>query len=244
MIPITDTIPSRTPPVVTISLIIVNAAVFVFQLLLPEPVLKSFIFTFGLVPARYTHPDWAVIFGLPLDDYWPFLTSMFLHGGFLHLLGNMWTLWIFGDNVEDRMGHLRFLLFYLLCGIAAGVTHVIMHPDSTIPTIGASGAISGVLGAYYVMFPLSRVVIMVPVFFLPIFFELPAILYLAYWALAQFFSGTLALLGPQDVGGVAWWAHLGGFVAGVAFHRFFLKSKRKYRYYYAPDEYGIEVAWR
>jgi len=195
------------------------------------------------VPARYSHPEWARWVGLPVDDYWPFLTSMFLHGGWMHVIGNMWTLWIFGDNVEDRMGRLRFLSFYLLTGLAAGLTHWLTNADSTVPTVGASGAIAGVLGAYFVLFPFSRIIVMFPVFFLPFFFELPAATYLLFWFLSQVFAGTLAGLGPDNVGGVAWWAHVGGFVSGVVVHRLFLLPRRSGPRRWERDEYGVEGAW-
>jgi len=242
MFPIRDTIPSRNPPVAVWLLILVNSVVFLFELAMPEPALRQFFHLFGIVPARYAHPDWALWAGFPADDYWPFLTSMFLHGGFMHIIGNMWTLWIFGDNVEDRMGPARFLVFYLLCGLAAGLVHWLTNPDSTIPTVGASGAIAGVMGAYFFLFPYSRVVVLVPVFFFPFFFELPAVTYLGFWALSQVFSGTLSLAGPASVGGVAWWAHVGGFMAGILLHFFFVKRRDAYRRP-SRDEYEIENAW-
>ena len=242
MLPVRDNIPSRNPPIATWLLILANGVVFLFELTMPEQTLQRFFYYFGIVPARYSHPEWAVWAGLPVDDYWPFLTSMFLHGGWMHIIGNMWTLWIFGDNVEDRMGPVRFTVFYLLCGIAAGMVHWFTNPHSTIPTVGASGAIAGVLGAYFVLFPTARIVVMVPLLFIPFFFELPAVTYLAFWALSQVFSGTLALAGPQNVGGVAWWAHVGGFVAGVVFHFFFVRRGRAYRPP-ARDEFGWEAGW-
>jgi membrane associated rhomboid family serine protease len=223
-------------------LILVNSVVFVFELTMSEAALERFFYLFGLVPARYTRPDWALWVGLPVDDYWPFLSSMFLHGGWMHIIGNMWTLWIFGDNVEDRMGPLRFLCFYLLCGLAAGLVHWFTNLHSTIPTVGASGAIAGVLGAYFLLFPTARVIVLVPILFLPFFFELPAVLYLGFWALSQVLSGTLALAGPGDVGGVAWWAHVGGFIAGIVLHFFFVQRRDAYRPP-ARDEYAMESAW-
>jgi membrane associated rhomboid family serine protease len=243
MIPIRDTIPSRSVPVVTWTLIAVNVAIFFYELTLEPAELQAFFYIFGMVPARYTHPEWAVWVGLPVDDYWPFLTSMFLHGGWMHVIGNMWTLWIFGDNVEDRMGRIRFLLFYVLTGLAAGFTHWFTNLGSTVPTVGASGAIAGVLGAYFVLFPSSRIIALFPVFFFPFFFELPAATYLLFWFLSQVFSGTLAGLQPEDVGGVAWWAHVGGFAVGVALHRLFLPPRRSRSRRYEHDEYGIEGAW-
>src|SRR5437773_575379 len=147
MIPISDTVPRRNPPIATWLLMIANGLVFLFELTLPPPALQQFFYLFGIVPARFTHPDWASWAGFPMDDYWPFVTSMFLHGGWLHIIGNMWTLWIFGDNVEDRMGPGRFTIFYLLCGLFAGSVHCLTNADSTLPTVGASGAIAGVMGA-------------------------------------------------------------------------------------------------
>jgi membrane associated rhomboid family serine protease len=223
-------------------IILVNTVVFLFELMMPEYNLERFFYFFGMVPARFTHPTWAAWVGLPLDDYWPFLTSMFLHSGWLHIIGNMWTLWIFGDNVEDRMGPLRFLFFYLLCGIAAGIVHTFTNPDSTLPAVGASGAIAGVLGAYFFLFPYARVVVLIPVFIFPFFFEMPAVLYLGFWILTQVFSGVLALATPEQVGGIAFWAHVGGFTAGVVLHFFFVKRGDSYR---RPgrDEYGLQNAW-
>jgi membrane associated rhomboid family serine protease len=169
MIPIRDTVPSRSPPVAVYALIAVNVVVFAFELSLPDEELDRLFYLLGIVPARYTHPDWAQQVGFPADDYWPLLTSMFLHGGWAHILGNMWTLWIFGDNVEDRMGPARFTIFYLACGLVAGVVQWYTNPHSTVPTVGASGAIAGVMGAYFVLFPHARIVVMVPILFYPLF---------------------------------------------------------------------------
>lgn len=243
MIPIRDTIPSRSAPVVTWSLIAVNTAVFFYQLSLGPIGVEQLFYWFGLVPARYSHPEWALTVGLPPDDYLPFLTSMFLHGGWLHLIGNMWTLWIFGDNVEDRMGHARFLAFYLLTGLAAGLTHWFTNIDSIVPTVGASGAIAGVLGAYFILFPHARVIAVFPVFFFPFFFELPAGVYLLIWGLSQIFSGMISTLSAADVGGVAWWAHVGGFVSGMLLYRLFILRPRDGPRRFEPDEVGIEGAW-
>jgi membrane associated rhomboid family serine protease len=235
MIPIHDTIPSRERPFVTWILITLNAVVFLFEMSLPKQALEALFYNLGLVPARYTHPEWAVVFGLPLDNYWPFLTNMFLHGGWTHILGNMWSLWIFGDNVEDRLGHWRFLLFYLLSGIAAGLVHVMFNPHATIPAVGASGAIAGVMGAYFVMFPTSRVVTLIPIFFIPYIIEIPAVVYLGFWFLSQLFSGTMSLAAPQSVGGIAWWAHVGGFVAGIVLLKILRKRRHRYRRYYDDE---------
>ena len=152
----------------------------------------------------------------------------------------MWTLWIFGDNVEDKLGPVRFTIFYLLCGTAAGLTHLYVNPDSTVPSVGASGAIAGVLGAYFLFFPTARLLVMFPIFFFPFFFEIPAVFYLALWFFTQLFSGTMALAGPQQVGGIAWWAHIGGFVVGMLSCWLFVKKPSRRM---QPDEYGAEWAW-
>jgi membrane associated rhomboid family serine protease len=214
VIPLRDTIPSRRAPVVTVALIVVNVLVFLHETAL-GPYLPRFIDAFGLIPSRFL--QWP---GDPLDParFFPLFTSMFWHGGWLHLLGNMLYLWIFGDNVEDRLGHARYLFFYLACGLAAALTQIALSPTSTIPTVGASGAIAGVLGAYVVSFPRSRVLTFVPLLFIPWIVEIPAVAYLVIWFAMQLVSGLASLHGSgADGGGVAWWAHVGGFVAGVAF---------------------------
>jgi membrane associated rhomboid family serine protease len=172
--------------------------------------LEHFFQTWGIVPLRFTHPRLQ-----STGNYITLLSSMFMHGGWMHIIGNMWSLWIFGDNVEDRMGRGGFLLFYLLSGLAAGAVHIVTNPGSTVPTVGASGAIAGVMGAYLLLFPHSSVVTMVPIFFFLQVVEVPAILFLGFWFLSQLFSGTLSLaVAGTQAGGVAWWAHIGGFVVG------------------------------
>lgn len=212
----------------TIALIALNVWVFIHELTLGPLVLQSFIREWGLVPARYfalasaDPANWA-------GRFLPFLTTMFLHGGMLHLVGNMWFLWIFGDNLEDELGHVRFLVFYLLTGFVAGWVHVQLNAESMIPTVGASGAISGVLGGYLFLFPGARILTLVPLVF--IFFtviELPVILYLGFWFLLQLFAGTAALATEGTNAGVAWWAHVGGFVAGLILVPFF-RRRRDYR---------------
>ena len=214
MIPLRDTIPSRTAPVVTVALIVVNVLVFFHETAL-GPYLPQFIEHYGLVPYVFVH--WDEQFGGPLDParFLPLFTSMFWHGGWLHLIGNMLYLWIFGDNVEDRLGHVRYLLFYLLAGTAAGLTQVALNPLSRLPTVGASGAIAGVLGAYLVTYPRARVLTFVPLFFVPWFVEVPAFAYLVLWFLMQLLAGLGTLGAPVETGGVAVWAHIGGFIAGV-----------------------------
>jgi membrane associated rhomboid family serine protease len=204
MIPLRDVIPSRTFPFFTVTFIVLNSIAFLYELSLPDRTLEQFIFVYGVVPARL--------------DLLSVFTSMFLHGGWAHFLGNMLFLWIFGDNVEDRLGHARFVVFYLLCGAAAVVAHVYMNPASMVPTIGASGAIAGVMGAYFVLYPHSRVLALVPLFIVFEVIEVPAILFLGIWFLMQFFYGVGSLGGGTGVeaGGVAFWAHIAGFLAGMA----------------------------
>jgi membrane associated rhomboid family serine protease len=216
MIPLRDVIPSRTVPVVTISLIALNALAFLFELSLPAPERRVFLQHYGVVPAHFT---WLSVY-----------TSMFLHGGWLHILGNMLYLWIFGDNVEDRLGHARYLVFYLLCGTVGALAQVATSPDSFIPTIGASGAIAGVMGAYFVLYPHSRVLTLI-IFI--IFFdvvEVPAIFLLGFWFLMQLFSGvgSIATTTGSQTGGVAFWAHVAGFVTGVAGVFVFRRPERRH----------------
>ena len=226
LFPLRDLNPTRRRPTMTWTVIGVTSAVYGLEVLLHPEHLQEIAYRFGIVPARYSHPDWALRLGFPIDAYWPFLTSIFLHAGLLHLVSNMWILWVFGDNVEDRMGRWRFVAFYLLCGVSAGLVHWWTNPHSTVPTVGASGAIAGVLGAYVVLYPRARVVTLLLLIFWPIIFEVSAFFYLFYWFAIQLLSGTAALLGPEQIGGIAWWAHVGGFVAGVIFLPLFVKTWR------------------
>jgi membrane associated rhomboid family serine protease len=202
MFPISDVIPSRTTPVVTIALIAINAIVFLYQVTLPDVDLELFVGTYGLIPAWFS---WTAL-----------ITSQFLHAGWMHVIGNMLYLWIFGDNVEDRLGHAPFILFYLGSGAAAAVLQTLFDPFSNVPMVGASGAIAGVMGAYFVLYPHSRVLTAV---FLVIFFdiiEIPAIFFLGVWFLMQLLSGVGSLgAGHAAGGGTAFWAHIGGFVVGA-----------------------------
>jgi len=229
MIPLRDTIQARRTPIITVGLIMANVVIFIYELSLPANKLEQLFHLWGMVPARFFHPQWASHTGYPPLSFWSFGTSMFLHGGWMHLVSNMWALWLFGDNVEDRMGHIRFFLFYLFCGILAGLAHLVFHPGSTIPTIGASGAIAGVMGAYFLLFPFSRILVLMPVLFYPLFFEIPAVFYLFLWFITQFWIGTLSLTAKQgNYGGVAVWAHVGGFIAGLVFQRVFVMKKKIY----------------
>jgi rhomboid family protein len=206
VIPLRDTIPSRRFPFVNVALIGLNCVCFLFEVSLGDD-LTSFIQLFGLVPARFHVLSAAGVI--------PLFSSMFLHSGWLHLLGNMLFLYIFGDNVEDRLGHARYLFFYLLSGAAAGLAQAYSMADSLVPMIGASGAIAGVSGAYFLFFPTARVVTLVPIFFFIQIVEIPAVVFLLLWFLMQLFYGVAAGTGQQAVGGVAWWAHVGGFVFGM-----------------------------
>ena len=235
MIPLMDTIPILGFPSVVWALIAVNGIVFLFELSIPKDLLTSVMYLFGLIPERYSDPQWALVHGLSPDDYLSFFTNMFLHAGWLHIVGNMWFLYVFGSRVEDQMGHLRFLIFYLLAGIAASVMFFLMDIHGTIPAFGASGAIAGVMGAFIVMFPKARILTLIPIFIFPFFVELSAFFFIGYWFIIQLFSGTLSFVSSQTSGGVAWWAHVGGFVVGIALVFLFRREDRAYRRHY-PDE--------
>lgn len=203
MFPVSDVIPSRTTPFVTIGLIALTALTFVVELLLDEHELQQFVEAFGLVPASFS---WTAA-----------LTSQFLHAGWVHVIGNMLYLWIFGDNVEDRLGHARYLLFYLFCGAVAALGQTLTHPASTVPMIGASGAVAGVMGAYFVFYPHSRVLTAVFLVFFLDLVEIPAIYFLGVWLLMQLFNGVGSIGAETAAGAVAFWAHVVGFAAGAAF---------------------------
>ncbi len=201
MIPLRDVIPSRTTPYITVTIIVLNAVAWFFELSMGERQLTEFLYFYGVVPAAFSWPT--------------LITSMFLHGSWSHVIGNMWYLWIFGDNVEDRLGHGRFIVFYLLCGMAAAIGQIVMDPSSELPTIGASGAIAGVMGAYFVLYPQSRVLTLIPWIFIQIV-EIPAIVLLGFWFLMQFLSaGAIAVTANTHGGGVAFAAHVAGFVVGM-----------------------------
>lgn len=228
MFPIQDTIRSRIFPVFNWLLIAANFLVFLFELSLSPAQLDSFIARFGLVGAS-----------LDLSNpftWFPLVTHMFIHGGWFHLLSNLWILFIFGDNVEDRMGSSRFFLFYFLGGIAAGLVQVYFSPDPNIPSVGASGAIAAVMGAYVLFFPRARVNTLILLVFIPWFIQVPAVVFLGIWFVSQLYSGVLALTMQSGMwGGVAWWAHIGGFVFGLLAARLFAVRRQVHRWY--PDEY-------
>lgn len=235
MLPIRDTIRSYTFPVVNWVLIGVNILVFLFEISLPPQVLDRLMLTYGVVPARLHLGNPLILLTNPVLLI-PLFTHMFLHSGWLHIISNLWILYIFGDNVEDRMGSGRYLAFYLLSGLAAAFTQAFIAPDSQIPAVGASGAIAGVLGAYIILFPRARVITLIPLFFIPWFIEISALVFLGVWFVTQLFSG-LTSLGNLDVGGIAWWAHIGGFVFGVLFYRLFTPRRHPAYTRQYPDEY-------
>jgi membrane associated rhomboid family serine protease len=214
VIPLKDTTPRRSVPLVTLLLIGVNVAVFLHQITLSQAAGDAFIRTYALVPAKISLALAGRHYTLA-QALVPLFTCMFLHGGFLHILGNMWFLWIFGGNVEDRFGSFVYLLFYLVCGIGSGVSQLLFSWGSHIPSLGASGAISGVLGAYIVFFPGSRILTLVPLFIIWFTARIPAVIFIGLWFIIQFLSG-LSSLGAAAAGGVAWWAHVGGFLIGLS----------------------------
>ncbi len=216
MIPIRDTIPSKHYPVVNSTLIGINIAVFLIQM---SQGLNAdrFIYTYGLVPARFSDPNIFSYFSLG-QQLFSLISFMFLHGGFLHILGNMWFLHIFGDNVEDRMGSFYYLIFYLLCGVVSGLFHLLLNYHSVAPTIGASGAIAGVMGAYFILYPHSRILTLIPIIIFPWFVEIPAVFFLGFWFVLQVLNAASS---SAEAAGIAWWAHIGGFVFGMVSLKFF-----------------------
>ena len=219
MIPLYNTARTRIFPLITVGLIVLNAVIFFIEIQMAPSVLRSFIFTWGLIPANLlTDPGerWQTIF-----------SSMFLHGGWFHIISNMWVLFIFGDNVEARMGKLRYLIFYLLSGVAAGLLQAYLWP-TTEPMIGASGAIAGVLGAYLILFPGSRIASLVPILFILTIVEVPALIFLIFWFVTQLYSGLFMVDGGA-ASGIAWWAHIGGFLFGMLMVSFFARRNLSLR---------------
>jgi membrane associated rhomboid family serine protease len=216
MFPLKDNISAKTFPYVNIGLIVINSVFFIYQMSYGAAV-DQLIFTLGFIPARFIAQQ-GENFLNPVG-FIPVFSSMFLHANFVHLLSNMWMLWIFGDNVEDCMGHGRYFVFFLLCGIASVFAQAVSNPQSAIPMIGASGAISGVLGAYFLTYPQARILTLVPIVIFFYIIELPAFFFLGFWFVLQFIQGSLYSLNSEQLagGGVAWWAHVGGFAAGVLF---------------------------
>jgi membrane associated rhomboid family serine protease len=237
MLPLHDTIRSKSFPAANLTLIGLNVLVFLYEISLSPARLARFTDTYGLVPIRLhlAHP------ALLLQNPFPLITlftAMFIHGGWFHLLSNMWVLFIFGDNVEDRMGSFGYIVFYIFAGLVANLLQALVFPTSTIPAIGASGAIAGTLGAYFLLFPMAKVLTLILIFLIPWFVELPAVIFIGFWFVSQLFSGLFSLGMPAgaNVGGVAWWAHIGGFVFGLLFARWFARSVQAYDRH-SPDDY-------
>lgn len=235
MIPIRDDTPRFSTPYVTYFIIALNTVVFLLELSVGSQghrELDSLVYQFGVVPRHFQ----LALAGSPRYDLagqsLTILTSMFLHGGWLHIIGNMWFLWIFGDNIEDRLGHFLYLVFYLVSGFAASVAHILLNGNSNVPTVGASGAIAGVMGAYLVLYPKARVLTLVPLIVFFTFWWLPAWIFLGYWFLLQFLSGTATSIAQtsSQSGGVAFWAHVGGFIAGIVLIKILPERRGRYRY--------------
>jgi len=231
MIPLKNLSPRLTFPAMTLLLIIANVLVYIYQVSLPDRAAEAFINLYGMVPARVSmalagqhHVTFA-------QAFIPLFTSMFLHGGLLHILGNMWFLWIFGGQVEDRLGHFTYLVFYLICGLGSGIAQLAFSWGSKLPGIGASGAIAGVLGAYIVFFPSSRILTLVPLFIIWFTAQIPALVFIGLWFAIQFLSG-IGSLGAASMGGVAWWAHVGGFLLGVLIAQLYRRSSRPAQHVY------------
>jgi membrane associated rhomboid family serine protease len=225
MIPLKDDNPRLGFPLVNTLLIVVNIAIFLHQIFLPEGESERFIFAYGAIPEQISR-------GL---SYSSLITSMFLHGGLLHILGNMLYLFIFGDNVEGLMGSGRYLIFYVLCGLGAALSHILIEPASAVPMIGASGAISGVLGAYMISYPKARVLVLLPIIFYVSTFRVPAVLVLGLWFVNQLISAFAGLGGTPGGSGIAWFAHIGGFVVGLLLVKFFAKNTRRAHWRYDYD---------
>ncbi len=237
MFPIRDDTPRFSTPFITYFIIALNVVVFLYELSIgaqSQRALNAFVAEFGVVPRHET----AVLTGqtalTPAAAFLPILTSMFLHGGWLHIVGNMWVLWIFGDNIEDYLGHFKYLLFYLVSGVVAALVHIALNLNSRIPTVGASGAIAGVMGAYIVLYPRAKVLTLVFLIVFITFWWLPAWLFLGYWFLIQFLGGLATNIAEtsQSSGGVAVWAHVGGFLAGVLLIKLIPARPRRFSYRY------------
>ena len=221
MIPIRDTAPCHNKPWVTWILMAICSGIFLALRIMPFEQSNQLLQYYGMIPARYTNPQWAMQVGLPFDYYFSLVSNLFLHVEWEHLLINLCFLWIFADNVEDRMGRVRFLIFYLICGILASFLQWHFDPTLNIPVIGASGAIAGVIAAYFFLYPMERVILWIPPVFL---FPVPAIMFLGLWLILQLYHATTAMVFNGGGMEVAWWAHLGGFTAGSVLYRLFIKK--------------------
>ncbi len=226
MIPFRTNVTAHGSPNTTMSLIVANIAVFVIQMSLPDRTADRFVYSYGLVPAFFFNPDIAQYYLIDHNPFLSLITSVFMHGGWLHLIVNMWTLWLFGVAVEDRLGNWRFLLFYLACGIGGSLGHLVFNLESAIPVVGASGAIAGVLGAFTWLFTRAKVAVVFPIVIVPLIFQVPALAYTALWFGLQVVQGALSVGNDPNVGGIAWFAHLGGFAAGVGIAAWLTNGRR------------------
>lgn len=238
MIPLKDNIPRIRFPVVVVAIFAINLIIFLWEMMLPDRALIAVVHVYGAVPARFTNPEWAAWAGYPPGAWTTALTYMFLHGGWLHFILNMWVLWVFADNVEDALGHWRFTAFYLLSGLAALALHVAFNASSDMPVVGASGAIAGVMGAYFRLFPQARVIVLIPIVFIPWIVEVPAVVFLGLWFLVQITSGLASAAPSAEGQAVAWWAHAGGFAFGMLLVRHF--GGLDCRYCYLPESRSYE----
>jgi rhomboid family protein len=236
MIPIRDTITCSITPYVTWTIMAICTLIFLLMQIMPEEMQRQILYLYGMVPIRYADPQWAQHFGLPSDYHLSFITNLFLHGGWFHILTNLLFLWIFADNIEDLMGHGRFIAFYLICGVLATYVQWYFDPKLPIPVVGASGAIAGVLGAYFFRFPYAKVIIMIPILFFPVFFDVPAIAFLGFWVIMQLHKATASIMFEGGSVDMAWWAHLGGFIAGAFLHPLFIKNPQHSQPSHFSDE--------
>lgn len=228
MFPIRDDVPSRCFPSMTVALIVSNMVIFFWEATLDRPGLVALFRTLGFVPYKIT--AYASGSDLPGPSaFVPMVSAIFLHGGWMHVISNMWYLWIFGDNVEDRLGHAKFLFFYLFCGVIGNLAHYVFNALSQVPAVGASGAVAGVMGAYLVSYPSARITILIPIFLFIHFIELPAMLVIGVWFLLQLLQGVGSLTALAVTAGVAWWAHVGGFISGILLFNLFRPRPRVYR---------------
>ncbi len=236
MFPIRDSIPRVHTPYAVYGIIALNVLAYLYQQSLVPAELIRVLHVYGVVPARYAFPEWAAQMGYPAYGQLAFLTHQFMHGSWAHLLMNMWSLWIFADNIEDVMGPVRFVLFYLCCGLVAMLTHMLSDTTATVPIVGASGAIAGVMGAYFLLYPHAKVTTLIPIIIIPLFFDLPAVLYLGIWFGMQVLSGLSSMAGMESGASIAWWAHAGGFMAGILLLPLF---RRKGHCYYCRIPEGL-----
>lgn len=214
----------KKPAYVGWGIMLVCTFIFIAMQTMPDGMQRQLTYMYGMVPIRYSNPQWAIAFGLPSDGYFSFISNLFLHASWLHILSNLWFIWIFANSIEDLMGHARFLIFYLLCGFVATFVQWYFDQDLAHPVVGASGAVAGILGAYFIRYPYARVVLWLPLFFLPIFFKVPAIAFLGFWVILQFQYATSTIIFDGATATVAWWAHLGGFISGVFLHPLFIRD--------------------